>query len=260
MFGDLLNNNKNYNHFLKLIEIFFLLNGSSYTEDKIISIEQKIFTYLSEFKSLYPNEPIRAKFHFMVHYGEAIRNFGPPLHYSTMRFESKHSQFKAQDRAIHNHVNLTKSLATKHQDLQVYNLSAANYFNSNIFGSFELVNLDAVQVIKQIIGSDNIQFYKWVKFENIEYHINDIVCYENLTVPKFGKIKHLITLNHELKFFLEPYMTIEYLIQYQSYSIQETINTINPIICLKNLKNKFPTNIYSVHNLELISLKYPLEK
>ena len=135
MFGRILMLNQNYVHFLTLVEIFYLLNAQVFCEESIIIIEEKIFTYLNQFKTLYPGEPLTAKFHFMIHYGRSIREFGPVVQYSTMRFESKHSHFKQIDRAVHNQINLTKSITTKHQELQLFYLSSQNYFNSSEYGS-----------------------------------------------------------------------------------------------------------------------------
>ena len=129
--------NKYFNHYLDLIEIFFLINDHTFTEVKIQAIEKKVAAYLTQFKKLYPEKSIPAKFHFMVHYGRAIREYGPPRQYSTLRLESKHSTFKRYVAALHNHKNFTKSLSEKHQHLQLFHLLSPNYFSSNIFGSRE---------------------------------------------------------------------------------------------------------------------------
>ena len=114
-----------------------MLNDSSYDEDKIADIESKIELFLKEYKRIYPSNNITAKHHFMVHYGRSIRTYGPPCQYSTMRFELKHGRFRQYERAIHNHINLGKSLAVKHQDSQVYHLTSQNYFSTNDFGTLE---------------------------------------------------------------------------------------------------------------------------
>ncbi len=42
LFGELLADDIFYKHYLQLIEIFFLLNGDSYTEEKILILEKNI--------------------------------------------------------------------------------------------------------------------------------------------------------------------------------------------------------------------------
>lgn len=51
----------------------------------------------------------------MVHY-----RFGPLVRHWTMRFEAKHSYFKQLAHSMGNFVNITYSLATRHQHYQCY--------------------------------------------------------------------------------------------------------------------------------------------
>jgi hypothetical protein len=101
--GEKLKDDILYMHFVSLLEIFQILNGDKFNENILQELEERIFQYLSEFKSLY-NRPITAKLHFLLHYPRSIRNFGAPREFSTMRFESKHSYFKKVQQATHNHI------------------------------------------------------------------------------------------------------------------------------------------------------------
>ena len=69
--------------------------------------------------------------------------------------------------AIHNHINLTRSLTYKHQDLQLFYLRPPFYFTQNIFGNHEIISFDNYNIIKEFTGLDNLQFYKWVEFYNV---------------------------------------------------------------------------------------------
>ena len=53
----------------------------------------------------------------------------------TMRFEAVHQYFKRAHHAIHNHINLTYSLAMRHQRLKVYHLMSNCYFEESKLGS-----------------------------------------------------------------------------------------------------------------------------
>jgi hypothetical protein len=85
MYGNLLKGNRNYLHFVQLIEIFRSLNGEIYSNDDLNELTIKIEDYLKTFKTLYPAQPLTAKHHFLIHYPRCIERFGPPLWYSTMR-------------------------------------------------------------------------------------------------------------------------------------------------------------------------------
>lgn len=249
IFGEMLKNNKFYKHFIELVEIFFLLNDQVYDDLKINLIEKKIHTYLVGYKELYPSDPLVAKFHFMIHYGKSIRQFGPPLHYSVMRFESKHGQFKQIDRANHNHVNLTKSLSYRHQNLQLFHLSSKNYFNRDKLGTE--INDKSID----LLNNNQFSSYKWLVKDNIEYHINDFLCYECVNeTPLFGKITQICHKNKNIIFFLTLFDTLNFFNHLRGYKIEKNNRNLKSIY-LNQLTNKFPL---SSHDDSLIYLKYPL--
>jgi len=273
IYGEELKTNEYFNHYLDLIEIFFLINDHTFTEVKIQAIEKKVAAYLSQFKILYPNESISAKFHFMVHYGRAIREYGPPRQYSTMRFESKHATFKRFVAAIHNHKNFTKTLSEKHQHLQLFHLLSPNYFSSNIFGSRETkIDSSSSDIISSLLFdgilkdfkiencSKKITYFKWVIFDLVEYTIGDLICFENKQeLPTFGKIKHLIVHEDNLYFFLDVFTTVTFRKYQMGYLLEENLNRLNRVQPLKTLKNKIPMDIYKMPNGDLIvSPKYSL--
>ena len=43
--------------------------------------------------SIFPNDALKPKEHFMLHYCDQILKFGPLVHLWTIRFEAKHQQF-----------------------------------------------------------------------------------------------------------------------------------------------------------------------
>ena len=64
---------------------------------------------------------LRPKHHFLLHYGELIRQLGPLMRLWTMRFESKHGYFKKCLRSSKNFRNLCQSLSFRHQlNVRIY--------------------------------------------------------------------------------------------------------------------------------------------
>ena len=100
-----------------MFPIFRSLLDDKFNESKIIKIQLEISKYLQDFKGLYPKKRIIPKQHFLLHYPSAIRNFGLPSTYNCIKFEAKHSYFKRVVGAVHNRINLLKSLAIWHQYL-----------------------------------------------------------------------------------------------------------------------------------------------
>ena len=80
---------------LLLVEITSRLTALEFREHEIIEVEELIIEYLDTRKLLhdrfagYLGSP-KPKHHFLVHYGQAIRLFGPLLAFWTAHFESKH--------------------------------------------------------------------------------------------------------------------------------------------------------------------------
>lgn len=101
----------------------------------VISYNQTLFMDILWKKYLiYRNKylpiPLRPKHHYLTHYGDLTRKFGPLIRCWTMRFENKHQYFKKIIKHLPNFINVTKSLAEKHQLLQ------ASFTNCNLFDDY----------------------------------------------------------------------------------------------------------------------------
>ena len=80
---------------LLLTEITSRLTALEFREHEILEVEKLIIEYLDRRHDLFERYPRflgspKPKHHFLTHYGQAIRFFGPLLAYWTARFESKH--------------------------------------------------------------------------------------------------------------------------------------------------------------------------
>ena len=89
LFGELLKNNEYFLHFVSLSEIFLSSMDETFNLDKINIMRIKIDNYLKKYIELYPDDKLKPKQHFLIHYPRAILNFGPPKFYWVMRFESQ---------------------------------------------------------------------------------------------------------------------------------------------------------------------------
>lgn len=266
MFGDIFKNDLRYMNFIELIEIYRLLMSDKYNEELIVKIENKIEKHLENYKLYYPDKTIIAKQHFMVHYGRAIRTFGPPNTYSTMRFESKHSYFKRVYDSTHNNINITLSLATRHQYLQVYYLSSDNYFKSIHFGprlKLDSITLDVLQIKFEILNFNievtNIQGHKWVEFRGEKYKSEDIVVFDILEddTPCFGSIVLIIQTVEGPYLFLSEMEIVKYSKEHAGYILKD--KEINPLISLDKLVHYKPLDLYLLsENRKLVVPKYPL--
>jgi hypothetical protein len=248
-----------------------MLNGKKFTEEFIEMIENQIKSYLEEFMMLYPTLNLTPKMHFMIHYGRAIREFGPPKHYSSMRFESKHSYFKKINRMAHNQINVTKTLAYRHQLLQLYHFSSSNLVLDVEYGPLSKPNettskLRTIKINEHVLEYDlndinnfeennddeNVKFYKHITYQGLEYHCNDVIYCLSVGL---GIINHIFSKEKRI-FFLVNQLIGEYHYSLTAYVVkkQESCKVID--IRLLSVPN--PMDIYKIHGLEVISPKYPL--
>ena len=80
---------------LLLVDITARITATEFREHEVDDLEWKIIKYLDDRKAIFEAFPDllgtpKPKHHFLSHYGQAIRLYGPPLSYWTGRFESKH--------------------------------------------------------------------------------------------------------------------------------------------------------------------------
>ena len=87
---------------------------------QVAELRVAIEEYIQDRCKLFPQDKLRPKHHYLVHYPELILQFGPLIRLWTLRFESKHTYFKQCARKLHNFKNLCSTLATRHQLLQAY--------------------------------------------------------------------------------------------------------------------------------------------
>lgn len=89
---------------------------------------------VKEFNSLYmilSNSHLKPKFHHLVHYPGVMERLGPLPNLWSMRFEAKHRISKVSARTSCNRINLTKTLAIKHQ-LQLNHVFLKNEIAPNV--------------------------------------------------------------------------------------------------------------------------------
>lgn len=91
---------------MSLKDIIELVVAPVHNEESIAYLDLKISEHWHRFQEVFPNEELIPKHHFLEHYPELIKAFGPVIAFWTMRFEAKHSQFKRIVRHTGNYKNI----------------------------------------------------------------------------------------------------------------------------------------------------------
>ena len=98
--------------FTKIVE---MISSPPYTTGETLVLREMIEEFFVDYLRIIPGATFKPKDHFLTHYPCQILEVGRPLNHSTMRFEAKHNFFKDIYHRSNNIVNITKSLAMRHQ-------------------------------------------------------------------------------------------------------------------------------------------------
>ena len=160
----------------------------SYGQVAILQLE--IDKYLRLRIKCFPEEKLIPKHEYLRHYPMLIKHFGPLKHVWTLRFESKHGEFKTHIRHFTNFKNITQSLAERHQlkmaafpsiDQSIVEANNAVEYISNAYDT--AVRLLVSETFKDET-TDNIRYVsEKVTFCGIEYRSNMCVC---IGINEFG--------------------------------------------------------------------------
>ncbi len=105
---------------MTLKDITDLVVAPTHTEETICYLDTLISEHRHRLLEVFPGQKLIPKHHFLEHYSELIRGFGPLVSFWTMRFEAKHNFFKRVVRYTNSFRNVLLSLASKHQMMMAY--------------------------------------------------------------------------------------------------------------------------------------------
>ena len=121
LIGDFIDEgNKHWQLFILLRQICDIIFAPVATKGLAMLLKQLVIDHHTLFKSLY-DRPLIPKHHFMTHYWRMMVYFGPLGKLWCMRFEGKHAPLKRQAQVVCNFINVSKTLAFKHQVQAMFN-------------------------------------------------------------------------------------------------------------------------------------------
>lgn len=257
--GDLIPyDNQVWDLYLCLVEIIDIT-----TSKEIIPADVDLLkTIIAEHHSLYIQlfGKLKPKHHFLVHYPRLLVKIGPVNNLSSIRFEAKHKQFKANANATTSRKNILYSLATKNQLNMFYRLLSKKGFEDNFqFGpedtDFDLGS-EKFNIFKSYVNSDISDHYlpvMWVKVGGIKYSFSLVVTIDFESIlPVFGTIRSIIINESDkmIYFILNKMRTLKLNEHYHAYEV-ETQN----ILCCKEyteLFDIFPSVVQNTNQKMLI--------
>lgn len=183
---------------LTLREICCILNSPKLSLNHIGYLKTLLEEYVELRKLVFPSLKFTPKHHYLLHYPELIRLFGPLKNVWTLRFESKHRYFKSLVHHTYNYKNLTKMLSFRHQYLQSLHFSEGKLFDDSVVADFvEKYTPDHYNAYcTNMVNNSNSKFIfvsDEAQFRGITYKCNMHICfsrdsYDNLAIIKITKI------------------------------------------------------------------------
>lgn len=165
--------------FLNFLDIIDILMLFEITQESAEELKRRIEKHHRDYNRFF-NDTLKPKHHFMLHYYRVILQSGPPRHYWSFPFETKHRDFKTYARNITSRRNVCVSIAKKYQ------FKFANYLfepDKPIYS----VNSD------HIIRSEHEQLITHFCDEN-QFDSNHFRCYSQcIYFSKIYKRGHLIS-------------------------------------------------------------------
>lgn len=205
-----------YIYLRRILRIVFLSSVSLKDSDDLKTL---IASHHSLYKELF-NLPLKPKHHLLTHYPMIMLKAGPVKYLSTLRFESKHRQSKLNANVVSSRVNVTSTLALKHQLILCQRLISRSGFKKSVSlndgNLIEKTNCN--EELEKILSTPNeyesfkhsLSFSK-LTIHNFDYSLHDIILIERGELPIFGTIKKILVNNKdEIGFIYDKIVSVSF--------------------------------------------------
>lgn len=238
LFGNLVPyENKFWYLYIILRQILAIILSKNVSKEKCEALKDLIIKHHSLYKNLF-DIPLKPKCHNLVHYPDIMLKIGPLVNISSLRYESKHREFKLCANTVASRVNITKTLAIKQQLNLCYRFLGKKGFQEEVISDEKEETLQNIDLIIPGIDScsnfsseimdtfKKVYLCKSVSFGNTTYLKGDILLTDNTTsLPEFGKVVHILQNNlNDILFVLKRIKVInfhEHLFSYEVVFVDE---------------------------------------
>lgn len=226
-----------------------IIYSETISECDIKSFEKYIEQYLSSVREVFKRN-LTPKHHFLLHYPDLIRRMGPPILLWTMRLESKYKVLTEIARTKMNFINLSKTLATEHQQrICKQPNSSSRTIPSKVHGNFSksMQFRKYESIISSVIGTDfdKIRVHKFAKYDNIQYREGSLLI-EN---DRVYEIENILSIDSNVFFVCVLHKVLCYDAFFNGLMIEKE-NNRTIVFSFDTIKNKM------VHNKLYVADKY----
>lgn len=251
---------------MDLKDITELIVAPVHSDDSLAFLESKITEHRQRYKELFPDIKLLPKHHYLEHYPQMIRLFGPIVGQWTMRFEAKHSFFKQVIRHTSCFKNVPLSLASKHQMMIAYHLSAPFLSKSDLEVSaistlpVDLLKEEIAQVIrKKFSDTPEVHLAQCVTTKGITYRKGMILAHRAVGgMPEFSEIDQICIL-HESIFCIVKELCGWYREHYRAFELSQAPTRTFTVMAFSELLDTCPLVDYKIGATRMVTLKRHIE-
>lgn len=250
-----------WKNLLQLVEIVEIVMAPAIHESYLSYLQSCISEYLTLRKLNFPAVRLRPKHHYLSHYPELIKAYGPLTRVFTLRFESKHTFFKGVVRRCRQFINLLLQLSTKHELLQAYlRTGADSRCDIKVFDDVDFIPHNYAVPLQQAIRALNfttgVRECAKVAFKGTTYQKGDIVTLRQRGYQykvEMGRITIILFDNNEEIFFLVEKLNCNFVPLIRMYELGASLSY--ECISVKDLMSYQPLHVYTKHARLYVKLK-----
>lgn len=213
---------------MDLKEILDIVVSSELSEDALCYLSGKLLEHRKLLTSTFPEFRLRPKHHFIDHYPQLIRCYGPLVELWTMRFEAKHSFFKKVVHDTRNWKNVLLTLSTKHQQMMAYHLDCGILFKPRLYvENVKVVRLSGLdpplkrEIQKKYPHLDSVSLSNTIHLDGTQYAAGMILSAGQCSgLPEFHKIATILIDSEKVAFICKR-LSSWYIEHFRSYELVE---------------------------------------
>ncbi len=245
---------------LDLKDIVELVVAPVHTTQSIAFLEAKICDHRARLREVFPGLNLLPKHHFVEHYPQMIRFFGPLVGLWTMRFEAKHSFFKQVVRHTRCFKNILLSMAVKHQFMIAYNLASTTTETSSLtVSAVSTVSVDILhQDVQKVLRLEypditHIQLTKNASVNGVNYREGMVVVHGSVGgLPEFAEVIQMVVVEKSLSFIVKK-LDAWYREHFRAFELCPTSEV--SLIQLGALLDPYPLADYRIGGRRMVTLK-----
>lgn len=247
---------------LLLKDMLEMMLPFKFTEDSLDFLDAKISEHRHLLLTVFPHFKLRPKHHYIEHYPQLIRTYGPLRDMWMMRFEGKHKVFKQVIRDTKNFKNVPQTLAVRHQRLLAYYIDSPSFLKppvqtDKMMGTLMSTFLQNIQEFlrDKYAVQNTVLAASSVSIDGIKYNPDMVVSVGTCScLPDFRQIFKILVINSDVLFVCKD-LTCWYIEHLRSFELCSHVLSLS-ITKPSDLNDPFPLPAYTLRGRTYVTLKH----